>query len=220
METTNGAATTAARECHDWRESHEHNRSCGPCKECRGTGKDLISYIFRSKKTRAKCPVCKGTRIRSQEFELSNQLTMEDLIEDMYLLIQSDFEEVMAEYAMIHRSLATDLIKSGDGEHLCVDRADDDDNDTYWEMRYDLIEGKYVEKFEYVLDEWEQKALYEEHYSSFEEYLQLEKEYQQLPVFRLDQILDLNDEDQLDLYLHLLSIEDELVDESDNPDFK
>ena len=87
-------------------------------------------------------------------------------------------------------------------------------------MRYDLIEGKYVEKFEYVLDEWEQKALYEEHYSSFEEYLQLEKEYQQLPVFRLDQILDLNDEDQLDLYLHLLSLEDELVDESDIPDFK
>ena len=145
---------------------------------------------------------------------------MEDLIEDMYLLIQSDFEEVMAEYAMIHRSLATDFIRSGNGEHLCVDRADDDDNDTYWEMYYDLIEGKYVEKFEYVLDEWEQKALYEEHYSSFEEYLQLEKEYQQLPVFRLDQILDLNDEDQLDLYLHLLSLEDDLVDESDVPDFK
>lgn len=214
METTNGAATTAAIECHDWHESHEHNHSCGPCKECRGTGKDLISYIFRSKKTRAKCPVCKGARIRSQEFELSNQLTMEDLIEDMYLLIQSDFEEVMAEYAMIDRSLATDLIRSGDGDHLFVDRADDDDNDAYWETHYDLIEGKYVEKFEYVVEEWEQKALYEEHYSSFEEYLQLEKEYEQLPVwqtpfFTWDQILDLNDEDHLDLYLHLLSIEDE-----------
>jgi hypothetical protein len=132
---------------------------------------------------------------------------MEDLIQDMYLLIQSDFEEVMAEYAMIHRSLATDLIKSGDSDHLCVDRADDDDNDAYWKMRYDLIEGKYVEKFEHVLDEWEQKALYEEHYSSFEEYLQLEKEHQPIPTWH--DILDLNDKDQLDLYLHLLSLEDE-----------
>ncbi len=208
MDTTNGAATTAARECHDWRESHEHNRLCGPCKECRGTGKDLISYIFRSKKTRAKCPVCKGTGIRSQEFELSNPLqTMEDLIEDMYLLIQSDFEEVMAEYAMIDRSRTLELINEGEGDHLCVDRADDDDDDAYWEMRYDLIGGKYVEKFEYGLDKWEAEALYEEHYNSFDEYLQWEKKYDSIPVWH--QILDLDDEDQLDLYLHLLSIEEE-----------
>ena len=132
---------------------------------------------------------------------------MEDLIQDMYLLIQSDFEEVMAEYAMIHRILATDLIKSGDGDLLCVDRADDDDNDAYWKTRYDLIEGKYVEKFEHVLDEWEQEALYEEHCSSFEKYLQLQKKYPPIPTWH--DILDLNDKDQLDLYLHLLSLEDE-----------
>lgn len=217
MDITNGAATTAARECHDWHESHKHNRLCGPCKECRGTGKDLISYIFRSKKTRAKCPVCKGTGIRSQEFELSNPLqTMEDLIEDMYLLIQSDFEEVMAEYVMIDRSRALELINEGEGDHLCVDRADDDNDDAYWGMRYDLIGGKYVEKFEYRLDKWEAENLYEEHYNSFDEYLQWEKKCDSIPLWH--QILDLNDEDQLDLYLHLLSIEEE--EEEDIPDFK
>ena len=208
MNKTNGAATTAARECHDWHESHEHNRSCGPCKECRGTGKDLISYIFRSRKTRGKCPVCKGTGIRSQEFEQSNPLqTMEDLIEDMYLLIQSDFEEVMAEHAMIYRGLALEFINEGEGDHLCVDRTDDDD-DAYWEMHYDLIGGKYVEKFEYGLTDYELEYLYEDHYSSFEECLQREEKFQSIPVWH--QILDLDDEDQLDLYLHLLSIEEEL----------
>lgn len=40
------------------------------------------------------------------------------------------------------------------------------------------------------------------------------------PILSWHEILDLDDEDHLDLYLHLLSLEDELLDENDIPDFQ
>lgn len=184
MKAQNGAATTAVeliRECHDWRESHEHNRSCGPCKECRGTGKDLISYIFRSKKTRAKCPVCKGTRIRSQEFELSNQLTMEDLIEDMYLLIESDIQEVVSCWL----SSFNDNFGYDEDFELAEVELDEYDIEIIYEHHYDSFQ----ERLEYK-KEVEQRPIWDQ------------------PGFTIDQILDFNDDYDLDLYLHLLAEED------------
>jgi hypothetical protein len=179
VETENGAATTAARECHDWREEHEHNRSCGPCKECRGTGKDLISYIFRSKKTRAKCAVCKGTRIRSQEFELSNQITMEELIKEMFSLVDFEYEEMLAHYHMVDRAFVKEALDKNDGSFVDDNYRLEDYAEELWDLHASSSEKQ------------------EEQYVFFDSILTLEK------------VLDLDNEIDRDLYLWWIALEED-----------
>ena len=60
------------RRCTNTMENHEHAVRCGSCLECLGTGRTLI--LFPSRSRGAKCIACKGTGIRSQEFELGDGL--------------------------------------------------------------------------------------------------------------------------------------------------
>lgn len=228
MKPSNGAATTAAkeiRECHDWREDHKHDFSCGPCKVCLGMKKNPISYwlskttsqdgIFhyfkvRPCNVRAVCPACKGTGIRSQEFELSDHFfTREYLVEEALRAIQDDYEETMSIYADINRRLALDLIKDGDGDFVYLDCPIDCDDSNHYS-----VGGKHLEKFESRVSHWHKEDLYEEHLDTWNKYQEWKKQQEKLPAwkrtsFTFDQILDLNDDDHLDLYLHLLAVEED-----------
>ena len=69
--------------CNDY--NHNHTLNCGPCIECLGTGKTLL--LIAEKYV---CIACKGSGIRSQEFE---NLDYADILRDDLNLHKSDILE-------------------------------------------------------------------------------------------------------------------------------
>jgi hypothetical protein len=69
--------------CND--HNHNHTLNCGPCVECLGTGKTLL--LIAEKYV---CIACKGSGIRSQEFE---NLDGADILRDDLKMHESDILE-------------------------------------------------------------------------------------------------------------------------------
>ena len=114
--------------CNDY--NHNHTLNCGPCVECLGTGKTLL--LIAEKYV---CIACKGSGIRSQEFETS------------------DFIESRRDDLDLHASEVFELLDD--------DEFEDEDND---ELALDVYRalGAYHEEFEYDSD-WDEEMIREQY---------------------------------------------------------
>lgn len=91
--------------CNDY--NHNHTLNCGPCVECLGTGRTLL--LIAEKYV---CIACKGSGIRSQEFETSDFI--ESRRDDLDML-RDDFDEFCVwnfqdEYEYHPRGLGFDIL--------------------------------------------------------------------------------------------------------------
>ena len=116
--------------CNDYNHNHNHTLNCGPCIECLGTGKTLL--LIAEKYV---CIACKGSGIRSQEFETS------------------DFIESRRDDLDLHASEVFELLDD--------DEFEDEDND---ELALDVYRalGAYHEEFEYDSD-WDEEMIREQY---------------------------------------------------------
>lgn len=95
------ARLAGEQKCHNFRENHTHTWECGQCLECLGTGRTLLLYPSRKRGTR--CIACKGSGIRSQEFEQSDfrGLMEDDVYGHLLELIELQDEEETLEEEML-----------------------------------------------------------------------------------------------------------------------
>lgn len=133
--------------------SHSHTWECGPCFECLGTGRTFLLATTRSRGT--KCIACKGSGIRSQEFEESDFYEImkdDDLWSHLQELVDSLLQPAMD---FVTASISGDITGNQNKEFFDKESGFDEESSyiDIYKLTLSHLEDEEEKELEKILDE-------------------------------------------------------------------